>query len=170
MRQLFVSLVVSALASIGTAGAVAQEPFVLQVGPPVAAMPSATAPGRIETKVGKNVVFVLRTTGCPDPSSVRYAGTAEAVVNGARRSWPLPIGAVSPAGVVGVVKNWMERAPWVAVISASCGDRDAGALVRIVNDTYHRDAVELLPKRPQPVDVERAMVLLGGQPTARTVR
>lgn len=135
------------------------QTFSLQVGPAVAAMPDPAAP-RIEKKVGKDLVFVVRPNGCERPEEVAYTGTAVGPDAGVRHTWTLPIGVVTTSGVVGAVRNWTGKAPWVAVIAAACGQQQAGALVRIVNDAYRRDAVELLPRRPTAADIDRAYALL----------
>lgn len=142
------------------------QTFALQVGPPAAAMPDPS--GRIEKKVGKDVVFVLRSSGCPDPASVKFSATAEAVVGGVRRTWPLPIGTLTTGGIFAAAKTWLDRTPWVAMITATCGDREAGAAVRIINDTYRREGVELFSRRPTPADLERALGLLAKDEAAST--
>jgi hypothetical protein len=51
-----------------------------------------------------------------------------------------------------------QEPPATAVVSvaASCGAQAAGAVVRLPNGAYRRDAVELLSHHPAQADIDRA--------------
>jgi hypothetical protein len=131
--------------------------FSLQTGPPVAAMPDPATPG--EKKL-KDVAFVVRSVGCADVASFRVTANAVGLTKGPQKSVTLKVIEL-PAGVFALAGHDM-RSTSVVSVSAVCGRQVAGAIVRLVNGAYRRDAVELLSHHPGADDVERAVALLTG--------
>jgi hypothetical protein len=68
------------------------------------------------------------------PVGLPVAGTAEGLVNGARRSVKLDFTRTSRAGVYALTKQWAPEGTWTLVISATQGDGEnntANAVVEI---------------------------------------
>jgi hypothetical protein len=128
------------------------QSFRLQTGPPVAAMPDPENPGQ---KKFKDVAFVVRSVGCADVAAFRITASADGPANGVRRSMALKVLAL-PAGVFALAGH-ETSGTWVVSVSANCGSQVAGAMVRLTNGGYRRDAVDLLPHHPTPADVDRAL-------------
>jgi hypothetical protein len=77
--------------------------FFLTIGNPVAAnVPQA-----------KGAVLVVRPDGCHEPAKAQITGTAEGIVNGARRSVPLKLTALPTPGVYAVNREWPAEGVWV---------------------------------------------------------
>jgi hypothetical protein len=147
--------VLAALALCGIAASpVAAQQFMLQTGPPAAAMPDPLSPG-VQKK--KDVLFVVRSRDCADVSAFQLSATAEGLVNGARQSVALEPAKMPQPGVFAFFKHWPEGGAWVVSVSGTCGTQAAGATVRMTGAAYHRDHVELLPHHPTRADIERAL-------------
>src|SRR5205809_8116646 len=61
----------------------------------------------------KAAAFVFRTEGCAEPARSQVSGTAEGLVNGARRTVPLKVMATSKPGVYAVHRRWPAEGEWV---------------------------------------------------------
>ncbi len=140
-----------------TAPVLAQQPFTLQTGPPVAAMPDPTQPG---VKKFKDVAFVVRSAGCADVAAFRVTATAEGIAGGVRRSVALRV--LDVTGGIFALAGHETTGTWVVSVAGTCGRNVAGATVRLINGAYRRDAVEVLPHHPTPADVDRAFARPGG--------
>jgi hypothetical protein len=78
----------------------------------------------------KSAAMVARPDGCADPANARIEGTAEGVVNGARRSITLKLVPLRETpGVVAVNKEWPAEGVWVVKLTGTCQDKKAGVVV-----------------------------------------
>lgn len=161
MRVTFRSVLYLALAFLIAGSPVtAVQPFSIQTGPPVAAMPDPANPG--EKKI-KDVAFVVRSVGCADVTTFRVTAVAEGGVGATRRTLPLRVLDL-PAGIFAFAGH-ETTGTWVVAVSAACGRDVAGATVTLVNGAYRRDAVELLAHHPVRADIDRAFARRpGGRP------
>jgi len=85
---------------------------------------------------GKSVV--VRTYRCGTPSSFKVVGTAEGVVNGARKTIPLTIARASEEGVFTVERQWPAEGRWALVFSvegshavSTIAELEPGAEIRV---------------------------------------
>jgi hypothetical protein len=110
--------------------AIAGVTFRLDIGPPVA----DTSAGKV-----KNAVLLVRPLACDDASSVVMTGTAEGIVNGARRSVPLKLQRLATPGVHAVSRQWPDG-QWVIALTATCPARDAiaSAVVPLAKNSFVR--------------------------------
>src|SRR4051812_43022805 len=112
--------------------------FSIQIGNPVAA----------QVPHVKMASFVFRTTGCPDQAKVMVRGTAEGLVDGARKTVPLKRISTAQTGVYVVFREWPNQGAWILNITGHCADETAAALVvvgttgviREASKTYSRPA------------------------------
>ena len=144
------------LAALNCAAAAAD--FSLTIGSPVAAAGSSTNPGY--KKVSKTALFAVRMEGCAAIETARLTGTAEGIVNGVRTSSPVGITEMSPG--VYVVSPYINSpaGPWMASLSANCGNATAGALVPIGPQGFIRDQTKLLPRAATKAEIEAALKAL----------
>ena len=148
------SIGLAALAiACGAPGAMAQD-FALQVGPPVA----GNAP------FSKRALLVVRPAGCADPAKAHITGTAEGIVNGARRSVPLTLSSGPSSGVHAVQPEWPNSGAWVVNLVGTCAGKTAGALVSVAgpNPKYNREAVKYLRHPATPSEIEASLKALTG--------
>lgn len=139
----------------------AAQEFALQVGPPIAALPP---PGASVANKAKQTLFVVRPVGCADPAAARVTGTAEGIVNGARRQMRLTIERLDTPGVHAVSKGWAQSGTWIVTLVGTCGERTAAALVSLgPQDTYRREAVQTLAGFPTAAQVDAALRAAGGR-------
>jgi Tol biopolymer transport system component len=89
---------------------------------------------------GKSVV--VRTYRCGTPSSFTVVGTAEGVVDGARKTIPLAIARAGEEGVFTVARQWPADGKWVLVFSVEGGhavsalvELEPGAAIRVARQT-----------------------------------
>jgi hypothetical protein len=150
MRRTFGALVLLvAVVSAGSATARGQA-FRLEVGPPIAGNSTLV-------KKGKAVVAV-RSLSC-DPSGVTISGTAEGVVNGARRSIPLTLVPLETPGVYSVPRVW-EQGRWVLMLSGACASRTneiAATIVPLGPGGFIRDVVKVLTRAATAADIDAAL-------------
>jgi hypothetical protein len=86
----------------------------------------------------------VRALGCHNPEVATYAGTAEGVVNGTRRSVPLKFVRLDSKGLWAVERDWPSEGKWVLHIEATrdgvtahaLGKVDAQGSVKRVGDTH----------------------------------
>jgi hypothetical protein len=112
---------------------------------------------------GKSVV--VRTYRCGTPSSFTVVGTAEGVVDGARKSIPLTIARAGEEGVFTVARQWPAEGRWALVFSvegshavSTIAELEPGATIRIARQkaTY---------EKPTPAEVHA--VLASAAPATR---
>jgi hypothetical protein len=132
------------------------EGFSFTIGSPVAS----------QEFVAKNAAFVFRTEGCADPAKSQISGTAEGLVQGARRSLPLKVMALSRPGVYAVNQNWPPEGAWVVSLKGSCDGANAGALVPIGPKGFIRESSRFFPRAATDSEIEvslKALVQGGGK-------
>ena len=104
---------------------------------------------------GKSVV--VRTFRCGTPSSFTVVGTAEGVVDGARKTIPLTIARAGEEGVFTVARQWPAEGKWALVFSvegahavSTLVELEPGAKIRVASQktTY---------EKPTPADVHAVL-------------
>lgn len=125
--------------------------FRLEVGLPIAAGSAVK---------DKKTLFVVRPRLCDDEASVRISGTAEGIVNGARRRVPLRIVPLSTPGVHAVQRPWDDQGQWVVHLTGLCPATRAvtTAIVPIVGSTFDRNTIQLFPQLATREQVDAAVV------------
>src|SRR5580658_6869652 len=94
----------------------------------------------------KSAAFVFRTEGCADSVKPQIGGTAEGLVNGARRSMALNVVETSKPGVYAVGQNWPADGVWVVALIGTCADANAGAIVPIGPHGFIRESAKFYPR------------------------
>lgn len=158
--------VISTIAAALVAPVRAQD-FVLQIGPPTAAVPQAAPPagsqtGAIaETKIGRDAVLVVRALGCANPAEARVTATAEGLLESGRRSLAMRLAPLQAPGAHAAIAPRLDgTGVWVVSLSGTCAGREAGAIVRLgPREVYRRDRVELVPHHPTAQEIDRALRL-----------
>ena len=144
------SMLVSALALVGSVALAYAETFRLEVGPPVAAV------AQYKTK---GALFAARPRGCADQSVVPITGTAEGIIGGARQSIPLKLVDLAD-GVRVVTYQWTTDGTWVVVLNASCRSsrETAAAIVRVPGfGVFSRDGMQILDHTATPTEIDAAL-------------
>jgi hypothetical protein len=108
----------------------------------------------------KAAVFALRTEGCADPTKAQISGTAEGLVNGARRSLVLHVMAASKPGVYAVEQNWPLGGVWVVSLRGNCAGENAGAIVPIGSKGVIRESAKFFPRPATESEVDTALKVL----------
>jgi hypothetical protein len=127
--------------------------FSLTIGSPVAA--------GVVTKV-KNSVFAVRLEQCENIAKSQITGTAEGIVNGARKSVPVQLASTVSPNVFVVPANWAEEGAWVVTLKATCVDAKAGAIVPIGRGGFIREAVKVFSRFATSAEVEASLKTLTG--------
>jgi hypothetical protein len=104
----------------------------------------------------KTAAFVFRTAGCAESEKHEVDAKAEGIVEGARRSMPLKVVPSSKPGVYGVQKQW-DTGRWVVILSGSCGNARAGAIVPVGPSGFVRDASKFFTHPPTAAEIEAAL-------------
>jgi hypothetical protein len=102
--------------------------LVVEIGDP-AANPEA---------LSKHAVLVARTTACHSPEKTLLTATAEGVIDGQRRTIPLNLIPLSPAGSFAVTHQWPSAGIWaIKIVARNPEYRNyaTGALVRFNADS-----------------------------------
>ncbi len=145
-----------AVALTVTASAMAGQFFRLEIGHPIA--------GSTSTKMTKAVLMV-RGLACDDPASIRMSGTAEGVVNGARRSMPLELAETAP-GVFAVPRP--PNGQWVLNLMGTCPGRNAtaSAVVPLGGPSgFIREKATFYEAAAKPAQVDASLnALVGAKP------
>lgn len=131
-----------------TATAFAQS-FTFTIGSPV-----ASQDGR-----SKLAAFVFRTEGCADVTKVHVDGTAEGLVQGARKSVALKLAAMSTPGVYAVYPTW-PAGDWVVRLHGTCAGASAGALIPIGPGGFIRADSKFFPRPATPLELDTALQIL----------
>jgi hypothetical protein len=111
----------------------------------------------------KKVVLAVRGVVCQDLSNVQITGTAEGVVAGKRRSLPLALTPVEPAGAVyAIQQQWPPEGTWLLHLKGSCANpkAEASTFVAFTNATFIRDKTEVLREAATTKQVEDAVAAL----------
>ena len=139
--------------------------FTLAIGSPAAAsVPwSEDPPGApYQVRKVKDAAFAVRTENCADPEKARVTGTAEGLVNGARRSVTLKLIPGSAAGAYLISREWPVQGVWVVNLSGVCAGAKAGALVPIGPSGYMRESSKFFPRSTTEAEVEASLKSLAG--------
>jgi hypothetical protein len=108
----------------------------------------------------KRAVLVVRPEGCADPAKARIEGTAEGLVNGARRSVPLKLAALKTPGVFAVFKEWPPEGVWVVKLTGSCQGSTAGVVVPIGPKGFIRESSKFFSRPASEAEVEASLKAL----------
>lgn len=104
---------------------------------------------------GKAVV--VRTYRCGTPSSFKLVGTAEGVVDGARKTIPLAIARAGEEGVFTVARQWPAEGKWALVFSVE-GSHAVSTLVELEPGATIRVASQKTTyEKPTPADVHAVL-------------
>jgi hypothetical protein len=129
--------------------------FSLTIGNPVAvALPDGV--------VKKDVSMAVRAENCADPAKVEITGTAEGMVNGARRSVPLRIVRGATTGAFAVSRDWPQQGSWVVNLTGHCGSSIASAVVPFGPNGFLREASKFFPRAATAAEVESILTTLAG--------
>ncbi len=131
--------------------------FSLAIGNPIAV--GVLAQGNV---VKKDVGMAVRAEGCADPAKVQIAGTAEGIVDGARRSVPLRILPATTAGAFAVPHDWPQAGTWVVNLTGHCGGSVASAVVPMGPNGFLRESSKFFPRAATAAEVELALKTLTG--------
>lgn len=134
---------------VGAALAIAQG-FTFAIGSPVASMDSRS----------KMAAFVFRTEGCAELGKLHVDGTAEGLVQGARRSIPLKVTAMSTPGVYAVYPTWGSDGDWIVSLSGTCAQASAGALIAMGPEGFIRASSKFLSHPATAREIEAALQAL----------
>ena len=108
----------------------------------------------------KTAAFVFRTEGCADSVKPQIGGTAEGLVNGARRSMALNVVETSKPGVYAVNQNWPGEGAWVVALKGMCADANAGAIVPIGPNGFIRESSKFFPRPATSAEIESSLKAL----------
>jgi hypothetical protein len=129
--------------------------FSLAIGNPVA----VAIPGGL---VKKDFGMAVRAENCADPAKAQITGTAEGVVNGARRSVPLRLVPAAAAGAYAVSHDWPQEGLWVVSLTGHCGSSTASAVVPIGPYGFVRESSKFFPRAATAAEVEAVLKTLTG--------
>ena len=112
------------------------------------------------------------------PTNFPVSGTAEGIVDGARRTVALEFGTTSRPGVYALRKQWPEKGVWTLVIGVTQGDGDMNTAKAVVEIGSNGEVASVVvPTRmqgihrvPAPVnmaDVESALRTRAGRAATR---
>lgn len=129
--------------------------FSLTIGPPVAA-----GTGVKITKT-KGASFAVRLEECDALETAQVSGTAEGIVEGARRSAAVAIAGTGSPGVYVVSQSLdQNQGAWVVSLSATCGKARAGAIVPMGPVGFVRDGVKILPRAATKAEIDSVLKAL----------
>jgi hypothetical protein len=122
----------------------------LEVGNPVAS-PEAKE---------KHAVLVARITACQSPEKTNITATAEGIVDGSRRTIPLPLIPLSTPGTFAVTREWPTQGNWAVKMTATnpeYKDYAAGVLVPMQQDTFDGAGVKHFYHAPTSAEVDAVL-------------
>jgi hypothetical protein len=129
--------------------------FSLAIGNPVAvAHPNGV--------VKKDIGFAVRGENCADIAKIQVTGTAEGVVDGARRSVPLRVIAGETAGTFAISHDWPQQGAWVVNLTGHCGNFTSSAVVPMGPNGFLRESSKFFPRAATAAEVELALKTLTG--------
>lgn len=152
-----VAAAVAAVALVAAAAG-AGTMFRLEIGPPIAA-------GNVKDlkKNDKKAVLAVRALVCDDLANVLITGTAEGLVNGARKSLPLVLSEANKTEAIYFVsQQWPDTGSWVLHLKGSCSSpkAEASTLVAVSKATFIREKSEVLRKPATKKQIESAVAAL----------
>src|SRR5262245_43260952 len=153
-----VTAAAAAAAFVAAGAAHAGTSFRLEIGPPIA----AGNPKDLQ-KADKTAVLAVRALVCDDLANVRITGTAEGLVNGARRSLPLVLSEAHKAeAIYFVLRQWPDEGTWLLHLKGSCSNpkAEASTLVAVSKGTFIREKSEVLREPATKKQVESALTAL----------
>jgi hypothetical protein len=124
--------------------------FTFTIGSPVAARDSRS----------KLAAFVFRIEGCAEPAAAQVGGTAEGLVEGARKSTALKLVAMSTPGVYAVYPSWPAEGDWIVSLNGTCARASAGALIPIGPGGFIRASSTFLPRAATQSEIDSALQAL----------
>ena len=124
--------------------------FFLTIGNPVA----ANVP-----KV-KSAVLVVRPDGCHEPAKAQITGTAEGVVNGARRSVALKLTPLPTPGVYAVFREWPAEGVWVVSLTGKYLGATTSAIVPIGPKGFLRESSKFQQRSASEDDIQASLKVL----------
>jgi len=134
----------------GARWAVAGGSFVLTIGNPVAAnVPQV-----------KSAVLVVRPDGCGEPAKSQITGTAEGIVNGARRSVPLKLTPLPTPGVYAIFREWPAEGVWVVSLTGKYIGATSSAIVPIGPKGFMRESSKFLPRSASEDEIQTSLKAL----------
>ncbi|MCU1275937.1 MAG: hypothetical protein JWO48_3368 [Bryobacterales bacterium] len=126
--------------------------FFLTIGSPVAAnVPQV-----------KGAVLVVRPDGCEEPAKAQITGTAEGIVNGARRSVPLKLATLPTPGVYAVNREWPSEGVWVVSLTGNYRGLTTSAIVPIGPKGFMRESSKFFPRAASEGEIEASLKSLTG--------
>lgn len=129
--------------------------FALAIGNPVAvALPNGV--------VKKDIGMAVRAEGCAEPAKVQITGTAEGIVDGARRSLPLRVVAGATPGAFAVSRDWPQQGVWVVNLTGHCGSSTASAVVPMGPNGFVRESSQFFSRAATAAEVDLALKTLAG--------
>ncbi len=108
----------------------------------------------------KTAAFVFRTEGCAEPAKAQISGTAEGIVNGARRSVVLKVMSTSKPGVYAVGQNWPAEGHWVVSLRGTCAGESAGAIVPIGPKGFIRESSKFFSRPATDAEIDASLKAL----------
>ena len=135
------------IGSVAVAALAFAQTFTFTIGSPVASMDGRS----------KLAAFVFRTEGCADAAKAQVDGTAEGLVQGARKSVALKLTAMSTPGVYAVYPTWPADGDWVVSLRGTCADASAGALIPIGPGGFIRASSKFLPRPATAAELDAAL-------------
>jgi len=131
--------------------------FSLAIGNPIAV--GVLASGTI---VKKDVGMAVRAENCAEPGKAQISGTAEGIVDGARRSIPLRVLPATTAGAFAVPHDWPQGGAWVLNLTGHCGNATASAVVPMGPNGFLRESSKFFTRAATAAEVELALKTLTG--------
>jgi hypothetical protein len=110
----------------------------------------------------KSAAFALRIEGCADPAKAQITGTAEGILNGARRSVVLKVTPASKPGVYAVEQQWPAEGQWVVSLRGACAGENAGAIIPFGPKGFIRESSKFFPRPATEAEIEASLKALGG--------
>ena len=149
------SIALGILITLGAASALGGVSFRLDVGQSFA----DSSAGKV-----KDAVLLVRGLACDDPASIVLTGTAEGVVDGARRSVAMMFHKLPTPGVFAVRRQWPDG-QWVLNLVGRCPGRDADASAVVPLDAsskFVRSKIQYFDGRATSAAIEMVMRAASG--------
>jgi hypothetical protein len=129
--------------------------FSLAIGNPVAV-------ARPNGVVKKDIGFAVRGENCADIAKIQVSGTAEGIVDGARRSIHMRLVPGETAGTFAISHDWPQQGMWVVNLTGHCGSSVASAVVPMGPNGFLRESSKFFPRAATATEVELALKTLTG--------
>jgi len=112
--------------------------------------------------VKKDIGMAVRAENCADPAKAQITGTAEGIVDGARRSMPVRLVAGAAPGSFAVSRDWPQQGSWVVHLTGHCGSSTASAIVPFGPNGFVRESSKFFPRAATASEVEAVLKTLAG--------